>query len=374
MKIAILTFHRAYNCGAMLQAWALKTVLERMGHTVEFPICNHVGESRRWALDWVDSKKSGIAKVRSFIGRTLINLMSVPTQDVLRARYRRFRNKYLPERLCNAEGLDKFYDLIVVGSDQVWNPRIAALDSPLFLAETLPTGIGKVAYAVSYGDKPLSDDELKRVLAAVNRFSSVSVRETLAQRQLSDSACKPIEVVADPTLLLKAVDYEELCTGIKTPCQPYLFMYTLWADKFFFETAKELARRLGVKCVIAPCYQYSRYGAPKGLTYSVSPERLVALARGAKYVLAGSFHGTVMGVLFKKSFLSLRGQVDEHESRPAALLNRIGCGNRLVNPTTSLDEMEKLLKSDLPDSAYAKLNDFRDASLAWLKSSLTTNQ
>ena len=31
MRIAIITFHRAYNCRTMLQAWALKTVLERMG-------------------------------------------------------------------------------------------------------------------------------------------------------------------------------------------------------------------------------------------------------------------------------------------------------------------------------------------------------
>ena len=35
MRIGIITYHRAYNCGAMLQAWALKTVLERMGHEVE---------------------------------------------------------------------------------------------------------------------------------------------------------------------------------------------------------------------------------------------------------------------------------------------------------------------------------------------------
>ena len=42
MRIAILTFHRAYNCGAMLQAWALKTVLERKGHALvdkEFDEC-----------------------------------------------------------------------------------------------------------------------------------------------------------------------------------------------------------------------------------------------------------------------------------------------------------------------------------------------
>ena len=83
MKIAILTFHRAYNCGAMLQAWALRTVLERMGHVVEFPILNHVGERNRW-LKLIDFRKRGMNLIRSFIGRFLLNIFSVPCEDTLR--------------------------------------------------------------------------------------------------------------------------------------------------------------------------------------------------------------------------------------------------------------------------------------------------
>lgn len=95
------------------------------------------------------------------------------------------------------------------------------------------------------------------------------------------------------------------------------------------------------------------------MRYSVSPDCLVQYARNAKYVLAGSFHGTVMGVMFKKPFLSLRGQVDLHESRPAALLRKIGRSNRLVNPTTSLDEMDlrcelvKMIEASSKRVAYA---------------------
>ena len=35
MKIGILTFHRAYNYGAVLQAYALKKVIESFGAEVE---------------------------------------------------------------------------------------------------------------------------------------------------------------------------------------------------------------------------------------------------------------------------------------------------------------------------------------------------
>lgn len=367
MKIAILTFHRAYNCGAMLQAWALRTVLERMGHTVEFPVLNHVGETKRWRIDFVDSNKRGFSLIRSFLGRSIVNIMSFPCEDISIYRFKHFRKHFLPERVCLVSDLDKYYDLVVVGSDQVWRESLSLSEFPVFLSESVPEGIRKIAYSASYGDKPLDDKSLKRVMRAIERFSQVSVRENLAKNQLSAVASKPIEVVADPTLLLNSTDYSALGEKVKVPKEPYLFMYTLTAQKFYVDIAKEMARRLGVKCIIAPCNQYSRYGAPNGLTYSISPDRLVALARGAKYVLAGSFHGTVMGVMFKKPFLSLREQVDEYESRPAALLNRIGCSNRLVNPTTSLDEMEALLRTEVDEEVYNKLAQFRTNSLSWLK-------
>ena len=36
MKIGIITFHNALNAGAVLQAYALQTILTQLGHQVEF--------------------------------------------------------------------------------------------------------------------------------------------------------------------------------------------------------------------------------------------------------------------------------------------------------------------------------------------------
>ena len=366
MKIGILTFHRAYNCGAMLQAWALKTVLGRMGHEVEFPVCNHVGEEKRWQYEFINREKRGVQILRSLLGRFLLNALSVPNEDILRSRYRRFRKANLPERACSPAEFEKYYDLMIVGSDQVWSAKHALSDAPLFFAENLPACMRKIAYAASYGDKPLDNDSIRRVASSLERFSHISVREPLAKKQLSSLSSRKIDITLDPTLLLAAKDYDEIAYKGNAIREPYLFMYTLSTAPFFVNTAKELADRLGVKCVIAPCYQYSRLGAARGLSYGISPDRLVGLARGAKYVLAGSFHGTVMGVLFNKPFLSLRAQVDEYESRPAALLNMIGCGNRLVNPTASMSDMEAVLRCEVPRSAYDLLEVKRNESLQWL--------
>lgn len=376
MRLGILTFHRAYNCGAMLQAWALKTVLERMGHQAEFPACNSVGESRRWRfIEWQNREKRGLQWIRSVIGHAYVNLCllpynlgSVPSEGVLQARYRAFRQKHLPERQCVPSQFGEHYDLMISGSDQVFSDVHSNDDAPVFFCENKPKDLRAIAYAASYGDKPLEGVRLDRVVKALDNFSNVSVREKLAKDQLSALSCKEIAETLDPTLLVQPEDYDEIAFG-RVPKEPYLFMYTLSVEPFFVDTAKELARRLGVKCVIAPCYQYSRWDAPSGLTYSVSPDRLVQYARNAKYVLAGSFHGTVMGVMFNKPFLTLRAQADEFESRPAALLRKLGCEDRLVNPSVSVDEMCRRLISPLPDLT-GKIAAMQTESLAWLERAL----
>lgn len=366
MRIGILTFHRAYNCGAMLQAWALRKTLERMGHTVEFPTCNHVGEVARWQFSWVNSEKKGcLAKARSFFGRLLVNAFSIPNYDILRYRYRAFRRRHLPERKINPSKFDSCYELLVVGSDQVFSLKHLEDYAPTFLCENKPMNLRAIAYAASYGDKPLAKEPLNRVVEGVKRFSAVSVREKLAQKQLSEETGIAIAETLDPTLLVESADYAEIARG-HVPKEPYLLLYSLSNSAWLISVARELARRLGVRLVLAPCYAYSRWGAAPEVDFCVSPDRLVQYARNAEYVLAGSFHGTIMGVVFKKPFLSIREQVDEYESRPASLLRKLGCPERLVNPKTSIEEMEALLRAGTSD-CESELKRLRNESLKWLR-------
>ena len=76
-----------------------------------------------------------------------------------------------------------------------------------------------------------------------------------------------------------------------------------------------------------------------------------------------------MGVMFKKPFLSLRGQVDSFESRPASLLRKLGCEERLVNPLVTVDEMYRRLTSPMPDLAE-KITAMRAESMKWLETAL----
>lgn len=370
MKIGILTFHRAYNCGAALQAWALRTILERMGHEVEFPNCNSVGLTKRWRFSWKNWPKTIFKQIRSLGYRILNDLFSIPGEDLKRIRFKRFRKHYLPEHNITPHQFHERYDTVIVGSDQVWSARHSCEDAPLFLGESLPVRMPKITYAVSYGDKRLEGEALNRILAATKNFSAISVREQLVKAQIEENLDKKVEIVLDPTLLLTKEDYLPLIQDFRPPKEPYLFMYTLSTSEFYIETAQKLAKVLGVKAIIAPMYQYSRLFAPKGLTYGISPERMVGYIANAKYVLAASFHGKVFATIFGKTFLSLRDKEEDPNalSRPGMLLALTGNLSRLVTPKMSIEEMVQRLQAPLIDNG--ELSRRRAESKAWLEQAL----
>ena len=201
MNVGILTFHRAYNCGAMLQAWAMKRTLEKMGHTAEFPVCNHVGETGRWVAR-PNPRRRGLEWMVSLANSIMKNAFSVPMEDVARFRYRRFRERHLPERECRPEELGDLYDVLLVGSDQVWSSLHAAQWWPLFLGENWGHGGRAVVYGASYGDRLPDAQCLARLKASLNRFQRVSVRERYARDDLEKAGVEAgrVDVVADPAL------------------------------------------------------------------------------------------------------------------------------------------------------------------------------
>lgn len=369
MKIGVLTFHRAFNCGAMLQAWAMKTALERLGHSVEFPVCNHVGEIPRWVAH-PNPSKHGLNWVVSWGNAFVKNALSVPVEDVARFRYGRFRVRHLPERICEPGDFGLLYDALVVGSDQVWNDFHAGRWMPLFLGENWGPEVRGVAYGASCGDLPPTAGHLERLRRGMERFAAVSVRERFMKDELErvGGGTECVEVVADPTLLPEREDYEMLAANVKPPRGRYLFMYNVMLPSgLAVKMARAVASRLGVRAVVSSVYQYTRWGAPCGLTWGLSPERLVAYTAAADYVLAVSFHGTVMGLMFGKPTLSLLEKPDGGRSRSGELLRLAGLGDRMVSLQTPVDEMCRILqRGGLPGGMDGALAHFRASSREWL--------
>lgn len=369
MRIGIFTFHRAYNCGAMLQAWALKTVLERMGHIVTFPKCNRVGEVPRWQAK-IPEGRHGLKWLRGLMGKIVVDLMSIPADGLAQKRYKAFRRKYLPERDFHREAIADDYDLLVYGSDQIWwTWHYTDEEKDVFFLRGFGDGVKKITYAASLDDKPLSGDDAEMLKSAITKFDRVSVREKLAGDLAKLLTGKDYPIVLDPTLLLTADDYEKVeCHDF--PTGEYLFVYVLFATPFMVQTAHAVAERLGIKLVMTSVYQYSKFKAPKGLVYGCSPDRLVSYVKHAKYVMSYSFHGTVFSLLHGKKFVDLRPGVDKYETRSASLLRQLGINNRIANPETPVEQILEMLKSDLPVDYMSRLETLRSDSIVWLRSAV----
>lgn len=362
MRIAILTFHRAFNCGAMLQAWALKTELERQGHVVEFPDCNRVGDIPRWrfsACNW--RTRAGLKQA---LKEVRYNLYSLGSEDLSRTGFRDFRRQNLPERHCAPSDFPRFYDAVVIGSDQVWTSSITGPWTSLFLGEDIPDGMPMVAYSASAGDRLPEGEDLCRLQRACGRLSGVSVRE----RALGAAIGGSVSSACDPSLLMSADDYNSIAVA-PPETRPFLYAYTSVPSAFLMQTVREASARLALASVVTPIGQFSRFRAPSGLTYAVSPGKMVGYQRAASAVVTDSFHGTALALVHNRPFVSLQGTPDR-KTRIGDLLDRLGLANRLVTPETPMSTVTRLLTEPLPDSAGRTLVSFADESRRWLVKTL----
>lgn len=148
MTVGILTFHRALNYGAVLQAYALKTAIETKGHKAEIiDYRNSVIESL-----YKYPKLSDQKTIKDKIKYILCSRWEKSKRD----KFELFRKTQLEIENAKAytEGdiadIKDLYDVFLVGSDQVWNPDAHNFDKNFYL-DFVSQKHKKHSYAASFG-------------------------------------------------------------------------------------------------------------------------------------------------------------------------------------------------------------------------------
>lgn len=305
-KIAVLTFHTAFNCGAHLQAWALQVILRRMGFDPEFPDCISIGFLRRFDK----SRTQKLTRAQAL----MCELQALGVEDVKRHRFRMFAKHCLNIKPMRMEDVEKRYGAVIVGSDQVWNSGITRAVSNYFLTTRFASSrLLRYSYAISMGDKVPPPARVPVLADAARRFENLSVRENLLPA-LTDRFGRRAVVDPDPTLLLKKEDFNKIACPQRLERRPYLLVYSLFYNPATWAVAREAAKRLKLKLVIVQCYQYGHYRQKegKGVHIAVSPDRFLAYFRDAAAVITSSFHGTAFSLIYGKPFVVL----PNHEGKP----------------------------------------------------------
>lgn len=372
MKIGIVTFFAAHSYGAVLQSFALQTVLKRMGHDPYF--VNYVYHFEGRSRHSPDIGRAGKYLFHPKLAiRTVFNqFVKLPIVTAPFAAFREHRlnvgaRKYLDfsDLLANPPAADMF----ICGSDQVWNPQFLHSQSDegvswlAFAGETIP----RIAYAASICCYDIDEDIKQRYASHAARFQAVSVREEEACDFLRSLGIHDPIWVPDPTLLLDASEYRPLMPARGQERDRYVFSFSLGGG--VESMGRSLAHTLGCS-VLAGSTLSMRWYVLGGFQ---GPGGWLEALNKACFVVTDSYHGMVFSILLHRPFIVLlKKKADEaaKNCRITSLLRILGLSSRAVlddDPAETRRISSEQIDWPRVDTAVWR---FRDKGLAFLHDAL----
>lgn len=366
MKIGIITFHASFNYGSMLQAYALQTFLERQGHKVE--IINFRTRIQKDIYPWPLFRLSRHPHIKGSLRRILLEPSSVLPLCKKWLLFNKFFNSYLhiTKEYSTVEELEQAnfsYDLLITGSDQIWNTDPIDF-SEAYFGNFVPTSMPKIAYAVSMGPHPETKDPAY-YRTVVKNFKAVSAREYRTKDFLEKNhIINNVEVVLDPTMLLEKDDYSKLINGKPLINGDYLFYYTPSVPNYpLLDEAVKIATQKNLPIICDNSYwPRSLRNYPTVTPYpATGPIEFLNLIKNAKVVCGGSFHLMIFSIIFGKEFYSIGGDVD---SRIQNLAKLAGVEDRIWSLTNKqqnwLHPFDGVISTSLYDMKINSVNFLSD--------------
>lgn len=370
MKIGILTLPLHTNYGGILQAYALQTVLERMGHEViVFDSPNHLKVSV-WKYPLIIAKRC-ISRfllrrpVKIFYERWYNNMIPIVrqyTQPFIDKNIHRFEISSFSSISSN------FVDVFVVGSDQVWRPKYfspmyAANIEEAFLNFSKGWNVKRFSYAASFGTEEweYTEAQTKKCGELLKMFDCVTVREEsgvfLCEKYFGVNA----HHVLDPTMLLDSSDYMALVRQTVTPKSPgNLLCYILDESEKKETIISQVAKDKG----LIPFFVNSKIEDNiADIQERIHPpvESWLQGFHDADFVVTDSFHACVFSILFRKPFLVI-GNKKRGNARFESLLKLFGLQNRLLDEFEPCYELDDINWSFV----YKILDEKREIALSFM--------
>ncbi len=321
MKAGLLTFHRANNIGAALQAAALQQYINENICPCEY-------------VDFIPNngvpRDLGAVKNALRKGKQIVNGCASRLKNDRAARFDRFyrENYKLSDKTYRGDRAlaenPPAYDVVISGSDQILNTTLTGTSESFYLK---PWGeqTRKVSYASSLGREDLSQEEYRLIRQELPKFQAISAREQSAADIIARETGKEVSVVVDPVLLLTKQQWEEKCRPV-----PLNGSYVLAYAMEYSETMEQLLQQQldAGKKVLLLCGAKSAQRLPGEKLENVGPGEFLTYIKNAQLVITNSFHGSVLSIIFGKQFCCI-----SHSTRNARLQNllqTVGQGEKLL--------------------------------------------
>lgn len=373
-KIGIITMHRVRNNGSALQAYALQSKIIKLGFDSE--IIDYIFPNK---LHTKSKEKVFIQAARQ-LKRILIKIILGFPIYIQKKRFKKFYKKYYrlsAKTYSSKDELEKnppYYDLLITGSDQVWNPKHIGMDTTFMCSFCKDDTIHRISFASSFASNNIPERFKPLYAKYLSNYNALAVRENSGVSIINDLIQQPATVTCDPTLLLDKLDWLKIADSSKIKInKPYILAYILtYAYNPYpeiIDLIKKLQDRLGFHIVFLNGRLSDYKFKNSTVIRNAGPSEFVKLFMDAEYVITTSFHGTAFALNFSVPLSSVVNNKTEDDSRMINLLHLVGAGNRAI----SIDATE--LTTEPMDYSIISNNiqKLRDKSMRYLFNAIKNN-
>lgn len=355
MKVGILTFHNTINYGATLQAFALyKTVKKIAGNDVE--IINYHS-------DYISKEKRLLHMLERRDLKAFVHRFSTVPFEKNRGRlFEEFVDKQmkLSQPLDTREKLKSLancYDVVITGSDQIFNLSLTHKDFSYFLDFMSDKKI-KVAYAASVGNYSI-DKLIDGYGGYLENIDYLSFREQSTLDKMPASIKNRCNYVLDPTFLLSKDEWISYVDSFIDVPKEYILVYFVSPNKTFLKYAREVGKKIGLPIVYIP---YNAFDIHLRFDNKIkcSPMNFIQLINGASMIITNSYHGTILSLNFEKE---VRVLYKERNKRVEDILGKL----RLMDCLQRVDKDFEMKKLDYSEyhTVIEKLRGKSEEYLKW---------
>lgn len=348
-KIGILTFHKSINYGSLLQAWALRNVL----NDYETFVIDYEPDAYRGMYALFSKQR----RIKSNVNR-LFNCVAIKRQIIYFSKFRKSylncTEKYKSHNLKH----DSFesFDAVITGSDQIWNVRARDADDAYFVPFQIAAK--KIAYACSVNDTDFSenrcDDKLRNYILD---YDFISIREVSGAQKVSEfiNNQKKVYTMLDPTLLNTKEAFDAI-TSKRLIQRPYIFLYNVWSGMHAVNAAKKISNITGLPVYTAMMDSRIKQilkiemSGVKVETVHTAPEDFLSLIKYSEMVVTDSFHGTAFSLIFEKKFVCINDKKDDGHFKN---------DERIVNILEIVDLLDRYITiDDIPNFNFKEEIDY----------------
>lgn len=357
MKVGILSMQQITNYGSFLQAYGLKSIIESLGHDVEFVNIVPGEQLPQYRI-------SKFHKVKLMLKRLNVKHPHRQLQCTLKL-HKRFDNEFKPELGVMPGHSDTHFDVVVIGSDEVFN--VAQTTWFGFTTQLFGEGLNTdkvISYAGCFGATTLQ--KLKelgidmRVGDLLSKMNAISVRDKNSMDIVTSLTGIRPNLNVDPVIAY-GFDKE---TRLPEIVDDYMLIYTYpgrMNAPAEVEAITTYARRNKLKIVAV-----ANYFDWVDDVVTPHPFEVLGYFKQARCIVTDTFHGAVMSIKFNKPFAVIVRVMNRNKL--TFLLEQFGIGSRIAERA---DDINEILDEKIDYvSVNAVIDRERKNTMDYLKSNL----